>query len=238
MCIPAESCEQLPQVSAADYAITPTTAAAEPPAALINTNSVNLRGGPGTAYPIVGAATSGQRFPISAQATGGGQVWYLVTLTDGRPAWVYGALVVIVPNDAVIPPAATIPPPPTATASPTATPTDTAIPPALMFGTWSQITTVANTTCSGAASGTSSTTTLTLIGNADTLTLTYADGTSFILYHAGVGQYSGSYATDSARVSVTLTLITPNSYSGDAIATQTDGSCFVRSAWNGSYQGR
>jgi uncharacterized protein YgiM (DUF1202 family) len=74
--------------TAAAPALPPTaTLIPEGPAVVVQANA-NLRGGPGTAYPIVGAARPGQRLLVLGQAGG----WWQVRL-DERTAWIWGALV-------------------------------------------------------------------------------------------------------------------------------------------------
>ena len=52
--------------------------------------TMNVRGGPGTDYPVMGTAIAGQRFPIVGQNSAGDwwQIYY-----DERLGWIYGGLV-------------------------------------------------------------------------------------------------------------------------------------------------
>lgn len=81
------------------------------------TRSMNLRGGPGTNYPVVGSANAGDSFAIVG-VNGQGD-WWQIALGDGL-AWVYGPLVTANGADGV--PVATAAPlpaqPPAATPQP------------------------------------------------------------------------------------------------------------------------
>lgn len=76
---------------------------------------MNIRGGPGTDYPVVGSAGAGESFPIVGVNAAGD--WWQIAF-DGDPAWVYGPLVTAEGADGV--PVAQAPPTPTR--PPTATP--------------------------------------------------------------------------------------------------------------------
>ncbi|MCB0254875.1 MAG: DUF5107 domain-containing protein [Anaerolineae bacterium] len=72
---------------------TPTaTASATPPAAfaVIVRNPVNLRGGPGQRFDVVGQVISGQRYPVLARNASGN--WWQIEV-DGLAGWVFGDLV-------------------------------------------------------------------------------------------------------------------------------------------------
>jgi uncharacterized protein YgiM (DUF1202 family) len=73
--------------TAAGTALLPTaTLIPAGPAVVVQANA-NLRGGPGTAYPIIGAARPGQRLPVKGQAAG----WWQLRL-DERTGWIWGGL--------------------------------------------------------------------------------------------------------------------------------------------------
>jgi hypothetical protein len=52
-------------------------------------DGVNLRGGPGPAYPVVGSANAGNRFPVVGQV--GGCAWLQIMQEDGSTVWLTGA---------------------------------------------------------------------------------------------------------------------------------------------------
>ena len=88
-------------------------------AALRVSSAVNVRAGPGTAYPITAVASEGQRLPVIGQYDD----WWQVTVS-GQAGWIWGALVT--PNAAAYraPRVTDLPPlAPTQTPAPTATPT-------------------------------------------------------------------------------------------------------------------
>lgn len=110
-----------PPTAAAPATVEPATAtpanapAQATPAAvavLITGATANLRGGPGTEYPVIGQASSGQRFPALAFNSAAGGWWQIDA--GGQPAWV-SASVAAVEGDAATLPAAT-------TAAPAAAP--------------------------------------------------------------------------------------------------------------------
>jgi len=100
--------------------VTPTpaaTATPESPAVMVKSGA-NIRSGPGTAYPIIGAARVGQRLSVIGQAGG----WWQIAFAE-RTGWIWGALVT--PNAAArqAPQVKDLPPlPPTQTPAPTAAP--------------------------------------------------------------------------------------------------------------------
>jgi hypothetical protein len=93
------------------------TARPEPPAVVVNVDA-NLRAGPGTAYPIIGAARAGDRLPVAGQAPGVpagansvGNVWWQVRPGE-TVAWIFGGLVIANAGATESPEVQGIPPPP------------------------------------------------------------------------------------------------------------------------------
>lgn len=80
---------------------------------LVNVTSANLRGGPGTNYPVVGSARHRDNFPIVARTGSGQNTWYLITRANGQRAWIWSGIVVLCPFIGEIEEAATVPAPPT-----------------------------------------------------------------------------------------------------------------------------
>jgi hypothetical protein len=85
---------------------------------IINAN-MNVRGGPGTNYNIVGAASQGQRFPVTGRNNDSS--WWQINF-NGQAGWVFSQLVTAQNTQAVAIaaniPAPPPPPPPTATPLP------------------------------------------------------------------------------------------------------------------------
>jgi hypothetical protein len=106
---PAEQAEE--PTATPEQPATPTPAS--DPAVVVGQN-MNVRGGPGTNYSIVGAATAGQRYVITGRNTQGD--WWQINF-NGRPGWVYGPLVTAQNTDSVTI-AANIPAPPPPTNTP------------------------------------------------------------------------------------------------------------------------
>jgi uncharacterized protein YraI len=94
---------------------------AEPAEALINSN-MNVRGGPGTNYNIVGGANQGERYPVTGKSTDG--TWWQLDY-NGQVGWVFGELVstqgvesVQVAQNIPAPPPIAVPVPPTSVPAP------------------------------------------------------------------------------------------------------------------------
>jgi hypothetical protein len=72
--------------------------------------TVNVRQGPGTTYPVVGALAPSDNFTILQRNEGGD--WYNITLTAGQQGWVAAFLVSNPPPPATIPVTSNYPAPP------------------------------------------------------------------------------------------------------------------------------
>ena len=95
------------------------TATPIPKPMVVASNALNVRSGPGTAYPIVGALNAGEQADILAKNPESD--WWQVTLPNGQTGWVLGTLVQASGDTASIAVAANIPAaPPTATPAPVA----------------------------------------------------------------------------------------------------------------------
>ncbi len=82
-------------------------------------SSVNLRSGPGTEYPIVGALAQGQRYDVQGRTED--SAWWEVAAAGQQLAWVAAAVVTTTGDMASAPVERNIPtPPPTATPAPAA----------------------------------------------------------------------------------------------------------------------
>ena len=90
---------------------TPTTAA-EPSVA----QQANLRGGPGTDYPVVGSLAPGEGIRISGRNEAGD--WFEIATSSQGVAWIAGFLVANAPEPDEIPLSANIPPAPIPEPSP------------------------------------------------------------------------------------------------------------------------
>ena len=112
-----------------------STATPELPMVTIGNVLMNVRGGPGTNYHVIGTASPGQRFAITGKNPVLGDWWQIDY--NGETGWVYGPLVTATNANSVqvalVIPAPPPPPPPTAIPiPPTAVPATTQ-PPALRF---------------------------------------------------------------------------------------------------------
>jgi hypothetical protein len=100
---------------------TPTPAA--PKARAGGDGQVNVRTGPGTAYPEAGQVPTGTELDILSSNAAGD--WYEVCCVDGQNAWIVARLVEVTGDPALIQVAQNIPAPPTATTAPTRPPAAT-----------------------------------------------------------------------------------------------------------------
>lgn len=113
------------------------TATPTPEAAVaVTTQGMNVRGGPGTNYPILGAAQAGEQYVITGKDQSG--TWWQVTF-NGQNGWLFGELVTANNSSAVAlaqnipappPPTNTPIPAPTQPPAPTAAPAQPTQPPA------------------------------------------------------------------------------------------------------------
>ncbi len=100
---------------------TPTPLAAQVSAA----TTVNVRGGPGTDYPVIGTLLPNNLLPITGRNQDSS--WWQVQQVNGQTGWVAG-WVVEAQNVAGVQIAASIPPPPQPSPPPDPTPVDTPVP--------------------------------------------------------------------------------------------------------------
>ncbi len=112
----------------------PDTPTPPPVPVVIADDTVNVRGGPGTAYPTVGSLAAGEQAPIVGRDKS--NAWWQIELSDGALGWVYAQIVNTEGDVSGIEVAANIPAPPApaATATPSQPPTATPAPkPAVDF---------------------------------------------------------------------------------------------------------
>jgi uncharacterized protein YraI len=118
----------------ATEAPTDETPTAEPPAAGANqvarltaNQTVNVRGGPGTNYPVIGRLSAGQAYPVTGKNARGD--WYQFDL-DGKSAWVIANLINVSGDPTAIQVAQNIPAAPTPGPTARPQPRPTSPPPA------------------------------------------------------------------------------------------------------------
>lgn len=88
-------------------AVTSTQVAQAAITVLITGDTVNLRSGPGVAYPVIGQASSGQRYPALARSAAGD--WWQID-AGGLPAWISASLAAVEGDAAALPAASAIEP--------------------------------------------------------------------------------------------------------------------------------
>lgn len=104
----------------------PTNTPAPPSVTLLQT--MNIRGGPGTNYPVIGSGAAGDTALIMGKNDDGS--WFQIEFpaaADGA-GWIYGPLIQVNGQTQGIEVAQAPPPPPTPTPQPTDTPAPTAVP--------------------------------------------------------------------------------------------------------------
>jgi len=82
-------------------------------------DQINVRGGPGTDYPIVGVLIAGQQVPALGRSVGGQWIQVIYPGVPGGVAWVYAPLVELSGSVPIVEP----PPTPTPKTTPTIDPT-------------------------------------------------------------------------------------------------------------------
>lgn len=97
-----------------------------PPAQVQAVSPMNVRAGPSTNHPIIGALQAGNTAAILAKNNDGD--WWQIELDTGSTGWIYGPLVETVGDVAAIAVAASIPTVPPATPTPVPQPTPTPAP--------------------------------------------------------------------------------------------------------------
>ncbi len=118
------------EASMVDPSATPTeipTATPIPGPRVSTDSTINVRGGPGTAYPVVSSLQSGDNADIIAKNPAGD--WWQIQLSNGKQGWVYNTVVSVKGDTNGVPVASNISAPPaTPTPAATATPTKPAGP--------------------------------------------------------------------------------------------------------------
>ncbi|MDH7487605.1 MAG: SH3 domain-containing protein [Anaerolineae bacterium] len=104
----------------------PPTPTPEPAYVIVLQDRVNVRSGPGTAYPVLGQVTRNTRLEIVARNPQGD--WWQVCCYQGQQVWIVARLVQTQGSTAAIQVAANIPPPPPPTPTPRRLPTATPLP--------------------------------------------------------------------------------------------------------------
>ncbi len=129
---PAAAETPTPEPTATPTPVTsPTPTPTPTPYISVERTRVNVRSGPGTAYPLVGQLAQGSKAPIVARDPSG--KWWQICCVDGQEAWIAGWVVEVHNDTANVPIAQNIPtPPPTPTPRATPTPKPTP-PPAFTF---------------------------------------------------------------------------------------------------------
>jgi uncharacterized protein YraI len=82
-------------------------------------DQINVRGGPGTEYPLVGVLVLGSQVPALGRSEGGGWIMIVYPGVAGGVAWVYAPLVTVFGTLPIVEP----PPTPTPATTPTIDPT-------------------------------------------------------------------------------------------------------------------
>ena len=90
--------------------VPPTPTPTPKPVAIVQKDKVNVRKGPGTAYPRLGQVTKDTRLEIVGKNAAGD--WWQVCCVQGQQAWIIGRLVQVEGDISGVQVVASIPPPP------------------------------------------------------------------------------------------------------------------------------
>ncbi len=99
----------------------PTPTPLPQPVVIVNSDRVNVRAGPGTAYGIIGQVTRGTRLQVQGRNPAGD--WWQVCCVNGQAGWIIDNLVTREGDFGGVQVAANIPPTPTRRPTPLPTPT-------------------------------------------------------------------------------------------------------------------
>ena len=102
------------------YAGAPTDTPVSVPHFTVNTDQVNVRTGPGTAFSIIGTVEQGDRYDIGGRNVDGD--WLEFCCVNGQRGWIYAQLLIVSQETTSIPLAQNIPPAPTPANTPVSSP--------------------------------------------------------------------------------------------------------------------
>jgi len=71
------------------------------PLLVVNVPTLNVRQGPGTDYPLIGAVTQSEEYEITGQSFNGS--WWQICCVAGEPGWVIGEAVTVTGDIANVP---------------------------------------------------------------------------------------------------------------------------------------
>lgn len=114
--VQAEGLTQIPTVAIPTVTSSPSGAIA---IVLMDQDQINVRGGPGTEYPVIGVLIAGQQVPALGRSVGGDWIQIVYVGGPAGVAWVYSPLVNVSGSLRIIEP----PPTPTPRTTPTVDPT-------------------------------------------------------------------------------------------------------------------
>ena len=77
----------------------PTPTPTQPPAAELTVagDLTNIRSGPGTDYPVIGTANTGDLFPVVSRSVTGD--WWEICCVNGQNGWIFGDLATVTGGD-------------------------------------------------------------------------------------------------------------------------------------------
>ena len=103
-----------------DTPVPPTDTPVSVPHFTVNSDQVNVRTGPGTAFSIIGTVEQGDRFDIGGRNVDGD--WLEFCCVNGQRGWIYAQLLIVSQETTSIPLSQNIPAAPTPAPAPTNTP--------------------------------------------------------------------------------------------------------------------
>ena len=108
-----------PRPTSTPTRIRPTATSTPATPYITTTRAMNIRGGPGTNYDVVGYATAGEELIVTGKNAD--ETWWRIEL-EGQNAWIYAFYVTATNTDGVQPVPTPVPPEPTPSPSPTPAP--------------------------------------------------------------------------------------------------------------------
>ena len=109
-----------PPATATNRPVPPTDTPVSVPHFTVNSDQVNVRTGPGTAFSIIGTVEQGDRFDIGGRNVDGD--WLEFCCVNGQRGWIYAQLLIVSQETTSIPLAQNIPPAPTPANTPVSSP--------------------------------------------------------------------------------------------------------------------
>ena len=121
-----EPSSEPPPATATNRPVPPTDTPVSVPHFTVNSEQVNVRTGPGTAFSIIGTVEQGDRYDIGGRNVDGD--WLEFCCVNGQRGWIYAQLLIVSQETTSIPLAQNIPATPTPANTPVSSPNTPTLP--------------------------------------------------------------------------------------------------------------